>query len=113
MSYRIQQKAVKRRAITMSRIMLFKEGQYATIELDSGERVMLSVAQSGIALFQVGFLGLFRKRTIAVWNPSQVKEFVYKLGGQSPNMTPFRYSVEKLASMKTIEEIEEFLRLAI
>jgi hypothetical protein len=97
----------------MSRIIQFKEAQYATIVLDSGEKIRLSVAQTGIALFEMGFFGLVKKRTIAEWDPSQLNEFIYKLGGQAPNMTPFRYSVEKLASMKSIEEIEEILRLAI
>jgi hypothetical protein len=67
--------------------MQFEEGRYATIELDSGERIRLSVAQTGIALFEMRFFGVLRKRTIAEWNPSQLDQFIYKFGGQAPNST--------------------------
>lgn len=96
-------------------VMQYEEGVYATIELDSGERIRLSVAQTGIAIFEMRFFGVVRKRTIAEWNPSQVNEFMYKLGmplpGEAENMTPFRYTVLRLTQMKSIKALEEYLNL--
>ena len=42
----------------MGTIITYKEGQYSMMKLDSGERVMLSIAQSGIVIYKMKFFGM-------------------------------------------------------
>jgi hypothetical protein len=97
----------------MARILQQQEGRYARIELDSGEKIVLSIAQVGIAIYEPGFLNILRKRTIKEWMPSQVREFVAKFSGHNPNLSPFGYTVEQLSSFSSIAELEEYLSLYI
>ena len=94
-------------------VMQYEEGRSATIELDSKERIKLSVAQVGIAIFEMRFFGTVVKRTIAEWSPTELNDFMRKLGmplpGEAENITPFRYTVQRLTQMKSIKALEEYL----
>ncbi|MCK4814192.1 hypothetical protein KA005_00355 [bacterium] len=94
----------------MSRIIAYKEGRYSQIKLDSGERILLSVAQSGIVIFKLRFLGLVHGPKIAEWSPKDLARFMLLFGGAPLNQTPFKYTVEKLASFESIESLRQFLK---
>ena len=93
----------------MSRIITYEEGRYSQIKLDSGERILLSVAQPGIVIFKLRFFGLVPGPKIAEWSPQDAARFMLLFGGASLNQTPFKYTVEKLASFGSIESLRQFL----
>lgn len=93
----------------MSRIITYKEGCYSQIKLTSGERIMLSVAQSGIVIFKMRFLGVIPGPKIVEWLPNDLGRFMLLFGGASPNQTPFKFTVEKLCSFDSIKQLREFL----
>jgi hypothetical protein len=94
----------------MSRIITYKEGRYSQIKLDSGERIMLSVAQSGIVIFKLRFFGLVPGPKIAEWLPEDLARFMLLFGGAPLSQTPFNYTVEKLSSFESIESLLQFLK---
>lgn len=93
----------------MPRIITYKESRYSTIELDSKERVMISVAQTGIVIYEMKFLGLIPKRTIASWALADLPDFLTRLGGAAPTGSPFRYTVDQIATFPSIRDLEEAL----
>ena len=84
------------------------ESRYSTVQLDSGEKVMLSVTQQGIAIFKMRFLGLLPGHKIAEWLPNDLDRFVEKFGGD-PDGSPFRHAVGLLMSFPSILEIKRYL----
>lgn len=84
------------------------ESRYSTVQLDSGEKIMLSVTQQGITIFKMRFLGFLPGEKIAEWLPNDLDRFVAKFGGDS-NGSPFRYAVESLMSFASILEIKRYL----
>jgi len=60
----------------MGTIKTYKEQRYATVVLDSGEAVMLSVAQDGIAIFKMRFAGLIPGPRIGSWAPIDLDRFL-------------------------------------
>lgn len=93
----------------MSKVITYKEGRYSTIQLDSGEKVMLSVAQTGIVVFQMKFLGLVPGRKIAEWAIHDLPDFIACLGGTTPTGSPFRYAVDRIAAFPSVLELEAAL----
>ena len=93
----------------MSRIITYKEGCYSQIKLTSGERIMLSVAQTGIVIFRMRFFGLIPGPKITEWLPHNLGQFMLLFGGAPLNQTPFRFTVEKLTSFDSIQQLREFL----
>lgn len=93
----------------MPRIITYQEGRFSTIQLDSGEKVMLSVAQTGIVIFQMKFLGLLPGRKIAEWSLDDLPDFIARLGGDTPTGSPFRYAVDQIATFTSIRELESAL----
>ena len=51
----------------MASIVTYKPGAYCQLKLDSGERVLISCAQTGIKIMKLGLGGLFPTRMIADW----------------------------------------------
>lgn len=93
----------------MSRIITYKEGCYSQIKLTSGERIMLSCAEMGATIFKMRFFGLVPDSKIGEWKQADVARFMFLFGGASPNQTPFRFTVEKLCSFDSIEQLREFV----
>ena len=93
----------------MSKIITYKEGRFSQIKLDSGERIMLSVAQNGIVIFKMRFFGVVPGPKIAEWSPQDLSRFMLLFGGASLNQTPFNYTVEKLSSFDSIQSLNAFL----
>lgn len=94
----------------MSCIITYKEGRYSQIKLDSGERILLSVAQPGIVIFKLRFWGLVPGLKIAEWSPADLARFVLLFGGAPQNQTPFKYVVERLSSFESIASLRQFLK---
>lgn len=93
----------------MPRVITYKEGRFSTVQLDSGEKVMLSVAQTGIVIFQMKFLGMLPGRKIAEWSIHDLPDFIARLGGTGPTGSPFRYAVDQIAAFPSIRELEAAL----
>lgn len=93
----------------MAQIITYKEGAYSQIRLSSGERILLSVGQSGIAIFKLYFFGFFPGRKLAEWHSSQLADFMFFFGGAPLNQTPFNYTVNKLTSFDNILSLSKFL----
>ena len=93
----------------MSRVVTYTEGQYSMVQLDSGERVMLSLAQSGIVIFKMRLGGLLPGPKIAEWLPNDLDRYIDLFGGDHPTGTPFRFAVERLASFESIKDLRAYL----
>lgn len=93
----------------MSKIVTYSEQRYSMIKLDSGERIMLTLSQAGIVIFQMHLLGVVPGQKIAEWLPQDLDRYVDLFGGEHPNGSPFRFAVEKLASFKSIKELRAYL----
>jgi hypothetical protein len=93
----------------MSKIITYKEGAYSQIKLDSGERILLSVAQTGIVIFKMRFFGVIPGPKLAEWPPDLLSRFMLLFGGAPLNQTPFNYTVEKLTSFDSIKSLSAFL----
>ena len=93
----------------MPRVITYKEGCFSTVQLDSGEKVMLSVAQTGIVIYQMKFLGMLPGRKIAQWTVQNLPDFIARLGGTGPTGSPFRYAVDQIAAFPSIRELEAAL----
>lgn len=93
----------------MSKVITYKEGCYSQIKLTSGERIMLSIARTGIVIFKMRFFGVYPGPKIAEWLPHDLHRFRELFGGGSLNPTPLKLAVEKLISFDSISELREFL----
>lgn len=93
----------------MAKIITYKEGCFSQIKLDSGERIMLSVAQTGIAIFKMRFFGAVPGRKLGEWSPQDLSRFMLLFGRAPLNQTPFNYTVEKLSSFDSIKSLSAFL----
>ena len=93
----------------MADIVTYVEQRYSMMKLDSGERIMLSVSQSGIAIYKMRFLGLVPGPKIAEWLPQDLDRYVDLFGGEHSSGSPFRFAVEKLASFHSIKDLRAYL----
>ena len=94
----------------MSDIITFSDPKFTQIKYESGERILLSNADSGIAIFEIIFFGLMRRRTIFKWAPLMMPLFVSKFSIQmNHEHSQFRQVVDKLLTFRNIAELEEFL----
>ena len=96
----------------MSKVITYQEGSYSQIKLDSGERILISVASAGIIIFKMRFLGVVPGPKIAEWLPQDLSRFMMLFGGAPLNQTPFAYTVEKLCSFGSIQSLRTFLAQA-
>ena len=93
----------------MSRIITYKEGCFSQIKLTSGERIMLSCAEGGATIFKMRFFGLIPGCKIAEWKLKDLSRFMFLFGGAPPNQTPFNFTVQKLTSFDSIEQLRKFV----
>lgn len=93
----------------MGEIVTYKEGHFSQVKLASGERILFSIAQSGIVIFKLHFFGLIPGPKVAEWLPQDLDRFVDLFGGASPDQNPFRFAVDKLASFGSIKDIRAYL----
>jgi hypothetical protein len=93
----------------MSQIITYKEGCYSQIKLDSGERITLSCAEGGATIFKMRFFGVVPDSKIAEWKLKDLSRFMFLFGGAQPNQTPFNFTVQKLATFDSIEQLRKFI----
>lgn len=93
----------------MTKIITYREPRYCMMKLESGERIMLSIAQSGIVIYRMRCFGLIRVSKIAQWLPQELDRYVALFGGEHPTGGPFRYAVDKLASFGSIRDLRAYL----
>jgi hypothetical protein len=94
----------------MTKIITYKnegvKGVFCQLQLDSGERILVSIAQSGVKIFKIGFMGIFPMKTI--WESSSIEEMVkIFVNSQTQAMSPLDAIIEKLRNCKNIEKILE------
>jgi hypothetical protein len=100
---------IVRKEYRMSQIITYKEGCYSQIKLTSGERIMLSCAEDGVTIFKMCFFGVIPGSKIAEWKPKDLSRFMFLFCGAPPNQTPFSFTVQKLTSFDSIEQLCKFV----
>ncbi|MEY2493625.1 MAG: hypothetical protein QOJ45_117 [Verrucomicrobiota bacterium] len=94
----------------MSRIITYKEQRYSMVQLDSGEKVMISITQDGVTIFAMRFGGLLPGRKLAEWSIFDLEHFLDRLGGQPPpGSSAFRHAVNNMTEYPSIAALEAYL----
>jgi hypothetical protein len=91
----------------MTKVVTYKAGAFCQLKLDSGERVLISCAQTGIQIMKLALGGLIPSRTIFSWSISEVRLVAEIFADiNSPNEHPLDAIKNKLINCKSIAEIE-------
>ena len=94
--------------LQLAEIITYKPGEYCQIRLASGERVLISCAQSGIKILKLGFGGLIPARTVMDWPVSQLASVVEIFADESKPMQPPLEAIKnRLITCSSINEIEQ------
>jgi hypothetical protein len=93
----------------MGTIKTYKEQRFATVVLASGDNVMLSMAQDGIVIYKMRFGGLLPGSKIGVWAPNDLDRFLAKFGRDVEGMSPFRATVEFLATFPDAKALQRYI----
>lgn len=94
----------------MGEVVNYKEGRYCQLKLDSGERILISIAQSGIKIVKLSFGGLIPTSTI--WNCSiaDVRKAINLFVDQEELLIhPLDAIKGKLIDFKSIADVKSFL----
>ena len=83
---------------------------YCQLKLDSGERILVSIADSGIRISKLGFGGRFRTGTIWKCGRDEIRE-AYKLfeDPEKPIDSTLDAIKDRLSSFKSIADVKRFL----
>jgi hypothetical protein len=92
----------------MAEIVTYKPGAYCQLKLASGERVLVSCAQTGIKIMKVALGGLIPTRTIANWSISELGAAIEIFADEgTPSQHPLEAIKNKLLTCSSIKEIEQ------
>ena len=92
----------------MAEIITYKPGAYCHIKLASGERVLISCAQTGIKIMKLALRGLLPTKTIADWPISQITTAMHIFVDENqPSQHPLDAIKSKLITCSSILEIEQ------
>jgi hypothetical protein len=92
----------------MAEIVTYKPGVYCQLKLASGERVLISCAQTGIKIMKVVLGGLIPTRTIVDWPISELASAIEVFADEStPMQHPLEAIKNKLLNCSSIKEIEQ------
>jgi hypothetical protein len=92
----------------MTEIVTYKPGAYCQLKLASGERVLISCAQTGIKIMKVVLGGLIPTRTIVDWPISELASAIEVFADESaPTQHPLEAIKNKLLTCASIKEIEQ------
>ena len=92
----------------MAEIVTYKPGAYCQLKLASGERVLVSCAQTGIKIMKVAFGGLIPTRTIVNWPISELASAIEIFADETtPMQHPLDAIKSKLLACSSIKEIEQ------
>ena len=61
---------------SVAQVITHKPGAYCQLKLNSGDRLLISIARPGIKIVKLRFGGLIPGRTIANWTPSELANAV-------------------------------------
>lgn len=77
---------------------------FARLKLDSGEQIMISVAQSGVKIFKMKWAGLFPAATL--WESKSIAEVAEKFFDErKPLQRPLDSMIDKLIDCRTTGEV--------
>lgn len=89
-------------------IIAHKAGAFCQLKLASGERILISCAQTGIKIMKLGFAGLFPTKTLAEWPISNVDEAIRIFADASqPTQHPLESIKAKLMSCSSIADVQQ------
>jgi len=92
----------------MTEIVTYKPGAYCQLKLASGERVLVSCAQTGIKIMKVVLGGLIPTRTIVDWPIAELASAIEIFADESaPTQHPLEAIKNKLLTCASIKEIEQ------
>ncbi len=96
----------------MSQVITYKnegvKGVYSQIKLDSGERVLLSIAANEIKIFKLKFFGTMPSQT--VWEFSDLFQFADLLQKNGYSAHPLDVLVEKVKDYSNIGQLQKELK---
>jgi len=88
-------------------IITYKPGAYCQIRLPSGERVLISCAQTGIKIMKLALGGLLPTKTIANWPISKIASAIQIFGDpNNPTLHPLDAIKNRLILCSSITEIQ-------
>jgi hypothetical protein len=91
----------------MATIVTYKPGAYCQLKLNSGERILISCAQTGIKIMKLGLGGLFPTRTIADWPIAEVRSAIaIFVDASQPALHPLDAIKNRLMSCSSITEVQ-------
>lgn len=92
----------------MAKVVNYKEGRYCQLKLDSGERVLISIAQTGIKISKLRFGGIIPSNTICNWGASDLRSAIDIFADPNkPTKHPLDAIRDKLIECYSIEEIKQ------
>jgi len=97
-----------------AQVITYKPGAYCQLKLASGERILISCAQSGVKIIQLILGGLIPVRTIANWPVSRLEEAIHVFADLSkPTQHPLDAIKNKLIGCSSIADVEKLCGLVI
>ncbi len=92
----------------MAKVIAYRPPGFCQLQLASGERILISCAQTGVRISKLGFFGLFPTKVIADWPIAQVHELIELFADSAkPNAPPLDALMDKLGTCSTIAEVHE------
>lgn len=78
-------------------------GTFCQLKLDSGERILISIAQTGLKIYKLSFFGFFPTKVL--WELDDVKELVkIFVDVEKPFTHPLDNIIDYLNDCKNIDE---------
>jgi len=95
----------------MPKILSYKEGEFATIALDSGEKVMLSRVNETYILREMKFMGIVPGKVVLQWKEAAFgSEIIDSIAAETGGLTSFRRRLEEIAGFGSIKGIVQAYR---
>ena len=95
----------------MPRILSYKEGEFSTIALDSGEKVMLSRVGETYFLREMKFMGIVPGRMLLRWEEAAFGiEMIDSMAAETGGATSFRRRVDTITGFGSIAEVVQAFR---
>lgn len=92
----------------MAKIVTYKPGAYCQLKLASGERVLISCAQTGIKIIKLALGGLIPTRTIVDWPIAELVSAIELFADEAaPTQHPLDAIKNKLIHCSSIKAIEQ------
>lgn len=98
----------------MGKIITYKnagpKGMFCQIKLESGERILISIAQSGVKIFKLRFMGMIPVKTL--WELNDIVHMVEMFADPAnPEKPPLDAIRDKLINCKSIKEVLDKINL--